>query len=156
MSKHKNLFVFLAIMCFVFTITRIFFVGFDSAQFITSIYPLINILFFTLTIVSFSFDSSRFKLRNLIVIVLVATSFFTYTISTRLERKHVNCKEVFKNCEDLKVYDKEYTENILKELNYNKKTIIGYLISSSSAKEYSGSYLFPSIPNYFLMQNGFF
>ena len=156
LSKHKNLFVFLAIMCFVFTITRIFFVGFDSAQFITSIYPLINILFFTLTIVSFSFDSSRFKLRNLIVIVLVATSFFTYTISTRLERKHVNCKEVFKNCEDLKVYDKEYTENILKELNYNKKTIIGYLISSSSAKEYSGSYLFPSIPNYFLMQNGFF
>lgn len=136
-------------------ILTIFFQGFDSVQFLTTILPLVNILFFITTIIAIK-HLVKCKLFVLVfTFSCLASSFIFFTIQTRINWNISDGENYEQNLEN-KSYDINYQKEVFSKIGIDKETPIGFILDKEIFSTYKRGYWYKILPNRFLLDNDFF
>jgi hypothetical protein len=140
----SELFIFGVLLLAASLSTRILFQGFDSAQFLSYIFPLYNIGLILLIIKLLLIQKNRFVVLLLVlsisIINIQATIFHTQT------RREIQFS---------KIHSENYVNTVLKELKKYKTPSIGYYIHSKNIKLLDPMLWYTDMGNEFLIPNDY-
>ena len=138
MSNHFILFSFLLI--FSGFCTRLLLEGFNTSQFVTVIFPYVNIFVFVLFV-------KYYRTHNILIISLFIFFFIVNFTSTKYHTQTRRDIDVFHT------YSKSFVKEVLKSLSIQKKPKIGYLLSYDDLENIKPGFWYGYYPCEFLFIN---